>query len=139
MTLDEFMSTTTARLPSANELIDLCHTLEMRLVMADGKPVIRTSTKDRDVGILIARLLKREPWRTQALKVVYVEHKPEADKPECDREILWANGHTQDYCFPENGWPTGSRAWRNKGETAWTRIPGVEWGPLPIPDGVTFA
>jgi len=137
MTLDEFMATTESRLPSASELVELCHALDMRLVMTAATPVVRFKERDRSLAVLIARIIRREPWRTQALRVVQVE--PIAAPKEDDRELLWASGHVAGFWFPDRGWPVGARAWRYKGQTEWNRIPGVEWGPLPIPDGVRFS
>ena len=69
MNLTEFMTTTAERLPTARELLDLCNELGIRVrTNADDQPVLRTKHDDQTIGQALARLVRREPWRSQIIQ-----------------------------------------------------------------------
>jgi hypothetical protein len=69
MTIEQFLSTSTDRLPSASEVVSLCRELHIRFAMADGRPVLRPDRKNHAIATLIARLIGREPWRSQVISI----------------------------------------------------------------------
>lgn len=69
MNLEEFLAATAARLPTAGEIVAACDELGLRFAVGkDGKPVFRVKKDNKDVAVLMARLLQREPWRSQVFQ-----------------------------------------------------------------------
>lgn len=68
MTLEEFLAID-SRLPTADEFIGLCDSLDVKFCFgADGRPVLRGTPDTRDVRELLSQVLKREPWRSQVIE-----------------------------------------------------------------------
>lgn len=69
MNLEEFLTATAVRLPTAGEIVAVCDELGLRFAVGkDGKPVFRVKKDNKDVAVLMARLLQREPWRSQVFQ-----------------------------------------------------------------------
>lgn len=104
MNLDAFLNTTESRLPTAEEFIALCDEFGIEFDRrADGTPVLRPSNGNSDVAVLVAKLIGREPWRSQ----VIATRLPKPTAPEQDKEPEPAK------CCVENNWrdepPEGGR------------------------------
>lgn len=78
MTLDEFLSLTQSRLPTADELVALCDGLGIRFGRTpDGKPCLKVGNgTNKAAADLVARLLRREPWRAAALAAKGLDRTP---------------------------------------------------------------
>jgi len=119
MTLDDFVEL--QRLPTATELVSLCDVLGIRIMTTeDGKASIRVYTDasgNNKEGELLAKLMRREPWRSEILKL---------KAPSRVVECLWPG---TGYIGAHNGkdWPVGAYYWRNAGDTDWKPIPGRTW------------
>ena len=69
MTITEFLRRTEARLPTPQELIELCETCQIGFGYdSDGKPSLKVFEGNKSVGELIAKLIRREPWRSEIIK-----------------------------------------------------------------------
>lgn len=68
MTISEFLRRTETRLPTPQELIELCETCQIEFHYVDDKPVLRVFEGNKSVGELIAKLIRREPWRSEIIK-----------------------------------------------------------------------
>lgn len=123
MRLDEFMAVTAERLPRADELVAVCAEVGIRFgADADGKPALLVGDDNRAEGQLLAKLMRREPWRSQVLAATGI-----GDPQPC-REFLWKTGHRdvedrRDSCFG-TWFPTGAFWWRFQGDAQWRPIPG---------------
>lgn len=126
MTLDEFIKTTAQRPPTAQELMAVADALGLRFGLnGEGKPVVKFKAQDRALGGLLARLLKREPWRTQVVEAKGLVAKDEPQtEPSRPMECRWRAGHVMVHDTP--GWPHGAGWWRFVGEEEWQLIPGRE-------------
>ena len=127
MTLNEFMETTDTRLPQAKELISVCEAIGIRFgTDAEGRPALKVNSDNQLEGTLLAKLIRREPWRSQVLAMTGLDRQQEAAKP-C-REFLWRNGqrYTEDPRDAEFGtdYQAGAWWWRVEGETVWQPVPG---------------
>jgi hypothetical protein len=76
MTIDQFLYTTSERLPTANEIVSLCQELKIQFAMSGGRPVIRPSVQNRMMALLIAKLISREPWRSQVIDLAELKAEP---------------------------------------------------------------
>lgn len=128
MTLDDFVKTTAQRLPTAQELMAVADALGLSFGLnGEGKPVVKFKAQDRALGGLLARLLRREPWRTQVVQakglVAKVEPSQESSRP---MECRWRSGHEIAHDTPECGWPHGAGWFRFVGDQEWRPIPGRE-------------
>src|SRR5262245_21618440 len=69
MKLDEFLGTTSTRLPTSQEIMAVCDEMGIRFANGkDGKPALKVKRVDKEVAVLMARLLRREPWRSQVIQ-----------------------------------------------------------------------
>lgn len=146
MTEDEFVRVTAGRLPTAAELMAVADGIGLEFgTNGDGRPVVRFKARDRALGAMLARLLRREPWRTQVIEARGLASRPIAethrewregqDRPQ---ECRWRGGHVFRHLFPEDGYPVGAGWWRYEGDQEWQPIPGrdvergeAEPGPYP--------
>jgi hypothetical protein len=80
MTIEQFLSTSTDRLPSASEVVSLCRELQIQFAMSDGRPVLRPDRRNRVIAQLIARLIGREPWRSQVISITELTPAPDASQ-----------------------------------------------------------
>lgn len=87
MTLDEFLKTTEERIPTVPELIQLCETIGISFKMVDGKPALSVTSQNKAEGEVLARMFRREPFRSMVIKATLgeVAHRPE-EKPEDSKE-----------------------------------------------------
>lgn len=67
MTLDEFLTMTQSRLPTAAELTELCDSFGIRFVQGERGPSLKAPVDSGDVAKVVAKLLRREPWRSQVI------------------------------------------------------------------------
>lgn len=69
MTISDFLRRTETRLPTPQELIELCELCEITFGYgADGQPVLKVFEGNKAAGELIAKLIRREPWRSEIIK-----------------------------------------------------------------------
>lgn len=146
MILETFLETTSRRLPTAMEIIHVCEEIGITFkVKDDGKPAITTFPENRSEGRLLAKLLRREPWRSQVIqaKNLVQEKEPEKPQPEpvppaapqnADAPLPWfelrmATGIILDR--QHRNPILGSVAWRPIGSKDWTPFENVE----PLTDG----
>lgn len=80
MTITDFLVRTQERLPSATELVELCKELGIDFALKDGRPVMRTTVDTTPIAEKLAKILSREPWRTQVLKMTNLDSIIESDK-----------------------------------------------------------
>lgn len=146
MTLEEFSTVTRTRIPTPQEFVDFVQGQGWKINHQDGRASLRAPRSDA-VAVMTAKMLSREPYRTnvlaevqrrwrqaetpaevQAEKTVRVEleHTPQV----CDithrvREWRWNSGHTytSDGTESEAWHPVGAWWWRYQGETEWREIP----------------
>lgn len=81
--IDEFCTTIATRIPNVHEILSLCDSLGIEFAIEDGKPGIKAKKEVRDEAIIIAKLFKREPFRTEVLKakLAVAEHPKEEPEP----------------------------------------------------------
>lgn len=84
MTIDTFLEITEERIPTVDEVIDLCDHVGIKFAMADGKPVMRPCEECRDVAVIVATLFRREPFRSAVIarKLSGTEQQPTEPKKE---------------------------------------------------------
>lgn len=76
MTLDDFMGLD--RLPTSDELAALCDELGIGFgTDPQGNPVLKANGENRAEGVVLAKLLRREPWRSQVIARRLNESKPD--------------------------------------------------------------
>lgn len=73
MTITDFLVLTQERLPTATELVALCKELNIDFALKDGKPVMRTTGDTTPIAEKLAKILSREPWRSQVLKMTNLD------------------------------------------------------------------
>lgn len=95
MNLDAFLNTTESRLPTAEEFIALCDEVGISFAYgAEGQPVLKANGDNRDVAALVAKLIGREPWRSQVIATrlptpVAPEATKEPEPAKCCVESNW--------------------------------------------------
>lgn len=67
MRLEEFLTITETRLPTAGEIASLCDAVGIAFAEREGSPVLRAGGEARPIAELVAKLLSREPWRSQVI------------------------------------------------------------------------
>lgn len=68
VTIDQFLYATSERLPSPTEFIALCDECGIGFKYdAQGQPSLVVKEFNKEVGILVAKLIKREPWRSEII------------------------------------------------------------------------
>lgn len=117
MTIDGFLAL--ERLPTAEEFVAVCGELGIKVVMgANGQPALRVQPgENKQEGVFLAKLMKREPWRTEILAWLRRQNPAEPTM-----EVKFATEYVEKHRFPEKGWPVGARWWRNIGDEAWQPI-----------------
>jgi len=73
--LDAFLAATADRIPTVQEMLDLCAALNIRISMRDGQPVTVTKPETRAEAELLTKLFRREPFRSQAIAAAKLETK----------------------------------------------------------------
>lgn len=131
MTLAQFRTILSKRIPTAEEFVAFVNGQNWKIVrLDDGKPAIRGS-QGHPVAKGLAKLLGREPYRTNVLNLVFPpEPPPLPPDTRPMREFAWHDGHryTQTPDDPryatEEFAPVGAWWWRWKGESEWQPIQG---------------
>lgn len=75
MTLDTFHAITEERIPTADEFAAFVRGMGWAIRVEDSKAFLRAPKSD-PVAVAVARMLKREPWRTNVLKQIGVNEGP---------------------------------------------------------------
>lgn len=130
MTLDQMHTVVQERIPTASEFLDFVEASGWQVaVKDDGKAALRAPADDR-MALALARMLGREPYRTNVLQVAKGRWR-QAQQPR--REFLWRDGHTylgepaDTHLWQQpDRHPTGAWWWRWHGETAWTLVEGLD-------------
>jgi hypothetical protein len=66
MSIEEFLTTTADRLPTVDEILGLAGELGWGFRVNNGQPALKANPSD-PLAVGMARLLRREPWRTGLL------------------------------------------------------------------------
>ena len=134
MTLEELVKM--RRAPSAAELVEVIANLGWRIAYGeDGQPRIRCQSRQDPLAQALARMLHREPYRTNVLKEATARWRlQESDQhphnTETGREWLWRYGQTYRESPDDFTWgyadrhPAGAWWWRVVGEAEWRPIAG---------------
>jgi hypothetical protein len=102
MTLEEFLAM--ERLPSSDDIMGLCEHLGMSFkTNKDGQPFIRCSIDVKPEAEAIARILKRDPWRSQVMKAKDLAPKQKPDPVDslpqpcrvCGAMIIWCQSEAE--------------------------------------------
>lgn len=134
--LDKFIAATSTRIPTVDEMISLCESLGIQFIMDNGKPFMKPCPECRDEALVLAKLFRREPFRTAVLKTKLPDLVKEIKTPEPEHtpnneqkvECLWpGTGYIGPHDFPESGWPSGAYFYRKIGDSDWMPIPGRNW------------
>jgi hypothetical protein len=73
MTMDEFAALTRDRIPTPAEFKAFADDMGYRIVRnGDGTPVLRVKDKTDPMARALARMLGREPWRSEVIKLAEV-------------------------------------------------------------------
>lgn len=89
MLLDSFLAS--KQLPTAKEIVGVCREVGIEFHTRDGQPVLRYSRTDRDIATLMARLIQREPWRSQVIQEAGLDVSPvETEKKEAEDVLAMA-------------------------------------------------
>lgn len=135
MDLKSFRQTSRQRIPTPTEFIALLENLGWRIVYGeDGQPFIRCKSRQDPLARLLAKMLHREPYRTNVLKEVATrwrrQDSGQQPQPETGREWLWRYGQIYRETPEDFTWghadrhPAGAWWWRVVGETQWRPISG---------------
>ena len=93
MNIDQFHAITQTRIPTPQEFIQFANGQHWRIVVnEDGKAALRVQDRDDPLAHALAKMMAREPYRTNVLNVVR-ENEPtpakeisiEAEPTECER------------------------------------------------------
>src|SRR6266446_5705560 len=68
MTLDDFLSVTGKRIPTVAEMIELCEHLDIGFNVTEGKPCLRHNGGNESEAAVLARLFRREPFRSMVIE-----------------------------------------------------------------------
>lgn len=111
MTLDEFLLITETRIPSVSELTSLCDELGIRFAVKEGTPRLVCPDAVEQEAILIAKLFKREPFRTMVIQErLSQEAATETPKQEPAKEQTTESDNEPDTEEPEKfSLPDGAR------------------------------
>lgn len=126
MLLEEFLDVTEERLPRIEEMMALCDTLGITFIAKNGKPYMKPCPDCQEEAKVIAKLFKREPFRTMVIERKLSDLVDR--RPEPAVECLWPGTGLigLNHCA-ENEWPVGAFYYRKIGETTWVPIPGRTW------------
>lgn len=135
MNLESFRQTSRQRIPTPTEFIALLEHLGWHIVYGeDGSPRIRCQSRQDPLAQALARMLHREPYRTNVLKEATARWRlQESDQhphTETGREWLWRYGQTYRESPDDFTWgypdrhPAGAWWWRVVGEAQWRPISG---------------
>ncbi len=118
-------------LPAAEDLSALCDALGIAFkINDDGKPALRVNTDSKPAGVMIAKLLSREPWRSQVIAMRLNESKPDKTPDDWQKtkvpeiDLQYATGKV--VRVPGDKSPEAGHealCWRHAGEEAWRTIP----------------
>lgn len=161
MTFDQFCDLSRTRIPTPKEFVAFVESQGWKVVVKDDKRAsLRVKGKADRLALALAKMLGREPFRTNVLKAVMGEWRQEPEpaqaapepvapapvpppekEPASGREWLWRFGHRHteregDPLFGDETWhPAGAFWWRNAGESAWRLVPGRPGAEYPVPGG----
>lgn len=65
--VETFLRATETRIPDVGEMIALCDELGIGFTMSDSRPALRFNDGNRAEAELLARLFKREPFRSRVI------------------------------------------------------------------------
>lgn len=127
MTLDQFTQIAAQRVPTPQEFLSFVEGMGWRIGRKeDGRPALKAPPAD-PVAQRLARMLGREPYRTEVLALVGVIEERRAVR--LPREWLFPAGSVlaespDDLHYAENANEHPSRAthWRHVGESEWKEI-----------------
>ena len=71
--ISRFLVSSAERLPTAAELVALCKDLEITFGVVEGTPVMKPPKCNREVALLVAKLITREPWRSQVIELAKLQ------------------------------------------------------------------
>jgi hypothetical protein len=133
------------RIPTAREFLGFVESQGWRIaIREDGTPVLKVPDRNDPLVQAMARMLAREPYRTNVLAEVAARRQPlrfptPPPQPPAavtsyspPREWLWRTGYVEG---EEPGDPTWNQPdrhkqtsgwWRFRGERLWRRVPGKE-------------
>lgn len=149
------------RIPTADEFVNFVEKVGWRVVCRDdGTASLRVPDRSDPVALAMARMLAREPYRTNVLAEAMRRWKQaEAPNPAAGptpaespaqksahpdwaaREWLWRTGLVESEAEGDPTWGDQGRHkqtafwWRLKGSVAWRAVPGVNPEALPVPGG----
>lgn len=70
MSIDNYLTATAERLPTASELMSVAAEIGVRFELVDGKPQMRTADKNDPVVLGLAKVLRKEPWRSEVVAII---------------------------------------------------------------------
>lgn len=89
--IDEFCTTIATRIPNVHEMLSLCDSLGIEFAIENGKPGVKAKKEVRDEAIILAKLFKREPFRTEVLKAKLADvpvAEPVVEQPKEEHEPI---------------------------------------------------
>lgn len=112
MKIEEFLELSERRLPNSAEFVALADDLGIKVARdGQGRPVLVPPAGQRELAIAMAKLLKREPWRSEVLAAKGLCDDPKVRTPEMpfelvegsqrvrkvmDEDVLWSGGPAAD-------------------------------------------
>jgi hypothetical protein len=118
------------RPPTVDELIAVCDGLGIGFGYGPaGEPVLKVRRNMRAEGELLAKLFRRNPWRTNVLKRKGLDgtKHPVPHEPARPVEVLFPGTGLESRATEPGRWPAGAYFWRHAGQTDWRPIPGRTW------------
>lgn len=141
MTLEEFREVVRRRIPTAEEFVSVVEGQGWRVVaFDDGRASLRCRNPNDSLALALAKMLGREPYRTNVLKVVGKKSPASPAPPPLRlREWFWPDGHYYVELGPipaagqprhDGRHPDGATWWRWQGETEWRPVPNSSAGDI---------
>lgn len=87
MTIEEFMTITDSRTPKVEEMMALCDTLGIGVAIREGKPCLLPNRDNRAEAEAVAKLLRREPFRSAAFEFKFGKPEPKQEVEEQEGEV----------------------------------------------------
>jgi hypothetical protein len=129
MTLEQFTALTRTRIPTPEEFLSFVNSQRWEIRLKDGRPALRVPDRSDPVAVALARMLAREPYRTNVLKAAGLTGRAPQQAAYRPREWRWRFGQTY-IEMPENEWlwqhenrhPVGAW-WFRRGDETWKSVP----------------
>lgn len=133
MNLDQFCQVARSRILTPEEFLSFIEAQGWRVELCEGGGAFLRDTKGDPLARALARMLAREPYRTNVLKLAAEKWRRDEppglreEAPLPARQWLWRDGHTfaEDVLDSPGGpdWhPAGAWWWRFAGEEGWRVI-----------------